>query len=187
MVEEFVIAEQEGITGEALAEMGDLGRCELVEGKLVQIAPTGNEHGTYEGNFFYHISTFVRQHDLGKVQVGEVGIYTHRDPDTVRGADVLFISHERYAQQKSTGFLHVAPDLVVEIISPNDRWSEVIEKLREYFGIGVRLVWVADPRSRSVFAYRTLTDVSEYGEGAELSGEEVLPGFSVKVAQLFET
>jgi Uma2 family endonuclease len=62
-----------------------------------------------------------------------------------------------------------------------------MEKLREYFAIGVRLVWVADPQLRSVFAYRTLTDVSEYGEGEELSGEAVLPGFSVKVRQLFET
>lgn len=175
------------VTGEELLAMGDVGPCELVEGRIVWMSPTGFEHGDYEGNFYERLKAFVRQHRLGKVVVGEVGIYTQRNPDTVRAADVAFISNERYAQRKQKrGFLDVAPDLVVEIMSPEDRWSEVNQKLREYFAIGVRLVWVADPASRTVYAHRSTTDVREFTEADTLPGDDVVPGFSAAVAGLFE-
>ncbi|MBI4771115.1 MAG: Uma2 family endonuclease [Chloroflexi bacterium] len=175
------------LTGEQALALGDIGSYELIEGRIMDMSPTGFEHGDYELNFGEAIKGFVRRHKLGKVSGGEAGIYTRRNPDTVRGADVAYISHERYAQRKRThGFLDVAPDLIVEIMSPDDRWSEVIQKLREYFAIGVRLVWVADPESRTVYAYRALTDLQEFGENDNLTAEGVLPGFSVPVAQLFE-
>lgn len=186
MVVELAPTETKLITGEELAAMGDIGPCELIEGRIVPMTPTGGEHGRIEANIGAELLAYVRSHKLGKVLAGEVGIYTRRNPDTLRGADVLFISNERYAQQKSPGFLDVAPDLVVEILSPNDSWIEVTQKLREYFAIGVRLVWVADPQTRSVHAYRALTDVREFTENDDLPGDDVLPGFSVKVAQLFE-
>jgi Uma2 family endonuclease len=176
------------VTGEELLAMGDIGPCELIEGRIVRMSPTGLAHGDYEGNFFEQLKTFVRRESLGKVVVGEVGIYVRRNPDTVRGADVAFISNERYAQRKQAeGFLDVAPDLIVEIMSPNDRWSEVMQKLRDYFAIGVRLVWVADPADRTVYAYRSLTKVQEFTASDTLTGDEVLPGFGVPVAQLFES
>jgi Uma2 family endonuclease len=175
------------VTGDDLLAMGDIGPCELVEGRIVRMSPTGDPHAGYESNFDEYIKAFVRQHRLGKVRVGEVGIYTRRHPDTVRAADVAFISNERYAQrQQRHGFLDVAPDLIVEILSPDDRWSDVTQKLREYFGIGVRLVWVADPETKTIYAYRSLTDVREFGESGTLAGDDVLPGFSVPVASLFE-
>lgn len=174
------------ITGEELLAAGIMGRYELVKGRVIFMSPTGNEHGSYEGNFFYELRSFVEAHNLGKVQVGEVGVYTQRNPDTIRGADVLFISHERYAQQEKVGFLTVAPDLIVEILSPGDRWSEVMTKLHEYFEIGVHLVWVADPQVRRVYAYRSITDVRVFTEADDLPGDDVLPGFSVKVARLFK-
>lgn len=91
-----MIAKQrtELITGEKLFHMGNLGRCELVAGRMIPMSPTGDLHGGYESNFHYFIRSFVQAHKLGKVRVGEVGIYTGRNPDTVRGADVLFISHD---------------------------------------------------------------------------------------------
>jgi Uma2 family endonuclease len=175
------------VTGEELLAMGDIGPSELVEGRIVPMSPTSHKHGIYEGNFHEFLKAFVRQHNLGKVMVGKVGIYIRRNPDTVRGADVVFISNERYAEQKKEGgFLEVAPDLVVEIMSPDDRWSEVTQKLREYFSIGVRLVWVADPEVRTVYAYRSLTDVREFTEADTLPADDVLPGFSVPVASLLE-
>ena len=174
------------VTGEELAATGDLSRCELIEGRIAPKSPTGDKHGSYEGNFYAALRAFAQMRRLGKVRVGEVGIYTGRQPDTVRGADVLFISNERYAQKKSSSYLDVAPELVVEILSPGDSWSEVMQKLREYFAIGVRLVWVADPQVRCVYAYRSLTDVREFAENDELPGDELLPGFAVKVAALFE-
>jgi len=175
------------VTGDELLAMGDVGPCELIEGRIVRMSPTGFEHGNYESNFCEHLKAHVRRHRLGKVVVGEVGIYVRRIPDTVRAADAAFVSHERLAQRKQKGgYLDVAPELVVEVLSPDDSWSDVIQKLRDYFSIGVNLVWVADPASRTVYAYRSVTDVREFAEADALTGDEVLPGFSVKVAELFE-
>lgn len=175
------------ITGDELLAMGDMGPCELVEGRIVRMSPTGLEHGGYESNFDEHLKAFVRHHRLGRVFVGEVGIYVRRNPDTIRAADVLFVSHARLAQRhKKQGYLDVAPELIVEVLSPDDAWSDVMQKLREYFTIGVQIVWVADPASRTVYAYRSLTDVREFTEKDALPGDDVLPGFTVPVARLFE-
>jgi Uma2 family endonuclease len=174
------------ITGEELATMGNLGRCELIAGRIVPMSPTGYEHGEIENAIGTELRNFVRARKLGKVLVGEVGIYTRRNPDYVRGADAIYISNERYARKKSKSYLDVAPELVVEIMSPGDTWSEVTQKLREYFAIGVQLVWVADPAARIVYAYRSMTDVREFTANDDLPGDEILPGFSIHVAQLFE-
>ena len=173
------------LTGEVLASMGDRGSSELVEGRIVPMSPTGDLHGGCELAFGVYIRDHVRRHGLGKVRVGEVGIYTRRNPDSIRAADVLYISNERYAARVSSGYLDVAPDLVVEILSPSDSWSVLMQKLREYFGIGVRLVWVADPATQTVHAFKSTTDVQEYGPEDVLPGDDVLPGFRVDVAALF--
>ncbi len=131
------------------------------------------------------LTQYNRQHKKGEVLVGETGIYTARNPDTVRGMDVAFISHTRLAQVKSAGYLDVAPELIVEVMSPSDRWSDVLDKLQEYFAIGVQLLWIADPATRQIYVYRSLTDVTILTAADELSGGNVLPGFSVPVADLF--
>ena len=186
MVTEPIIVQTRLITGEELAMMENTGPCELVEGRIAPMVPTGDEHGGVEIALGTRLYTFVETRNLGKVRVGEVGIYIRRDPDTVRAADILFISGERYARKGESAYLDVAPDLVVEIMSPGDVWSNVMQKLREYLGIGVRLVWIVDPPSRSVYAYRALTDVREFTADDTLPGDDVLPGFSVKVSELFE-
>jgi Uma2 family endonuclease len=175
------------ITGEELAEMGDIGRGELVEGRMIMRRPTGWLHGDYERRFGQLLGNFADAHNLGKVLVGEVGVYTKRNPDTVRGADAIFISHARLARLKSTSFLDVAPELIIEVMSPDDRWSEVKQKLREYFDIGVNLVWVADPADRTVSVYHSLSDVTILEAHETLSGEELLPGFTMPVKALFVT
>jgi Uma2 family endonuclease len=175
------------ITGEELAERPNLGPCELVLGRVVPMSPTGGDHGRVEGNFFRAIDSFARARRVGKVLVGEVGIFTHRNPDSVRGADVAFISTERYERLRSRrGFLDVAPDLVVEVLSPHDSASDLTQRLREYLAAGVRLVWVADPEAKAVRAHRSLADVREFREADRLTGDDVLPGFEVDVRTLFE-
>lgn len=173
------------ITGEELGTMGNLGRTELVKGEIVYMSPTGHPHGFIESNFGGILYVFVRQHKLGRVFVGETGIYTGREPDTVRGVDVAFISNERLAQVKSTSYLDVAPELIVEIVSPGDTWSEITQKLEEYFAIGVKLIWVADPSRQRVHVYRSLTEIDILTATDELTGGEVLPGFRVAIAELF--
>lgn len=182
----FAPPEEKLITGEELARLTGVERSELINGRIVFMSPTADAQAGYEGNFYAALRSFVLAHHLGKVRVGEVGIYIRRNPDTIRAADVLYISHERYANKRSASYLDVAPDLVVEVLSPGDSWSDVMQKLRDYFSIGVRLIWVADPGASTVYAYRSLTDVHEFAEQAELPGDDVLPGFSVKVAELFE-
>lgn len=174
------------ITGEKLLAMGDIGPCELIDGRIVPMVPTGNEHGVVEFNLGRHIGNFVAAHKLGWVTGGEVGIYTRRNPDRVRSADIAFVSRERSSGRPSKGFLTVAPDLVVEIVSPDDRWQDVRQKLEEYFGIGVDRVWIVEPDNRAVLVYRSITEMSRLGAGDTLLGEGVLEGFSVPVAELFE-
>lgn len=129
----------------------------------------------------------MRAYKLRKVCIGDTGIYTHRNPDTVRGADVLFISNERYAQVTSSSYLDVAPDLVVEILSPSNTWRELEEKVQKYFAIGVRMMWVINMRQRCVHIYRAPGDVFEVCEHEQLSGAHVLPGFAIEVGMLFVT
>lgn len=179
-------AQDKLITGEELSQMGDIGPCELIDGRIVPMTPTGSAHGRIGGNFYRALDDFVRPRGLGTVLVGEVGIFTQRNPDRVRAADVLFISNESYGRRSGTsGYLEVAPELVVEILSPGDRAMDTMQKLREYFGISVKLVWVADPEARKVYVYRSVTDVREFGENDRLPGDDVLPGFDASVAALF--
>jgi Uma2 family endonuclease len=175
------------ITGEELARMGDVGRCELVDGRIVRMSPTSYRHGEIEARIAEALAAFVRPRDLGRVLTGEVGLYTRRNPDRLRGADVLFISHETHSRRtRGMAYLDVAPELVVEVLSPDDRAVEVNQKLHEYFAIGVRQVWVADPEARSVVVYQSPTDVRECRDTDRLTGGDILPGFEVAVAVLFE-
>ena len=173
------------ITGEDLAEMENVSRVELVKGKLVRMSPVGHIHGFFESNFAIDLGTFVKQHKLGRVLTGEVGIYVSRDPDTIRAADVTFISNERLSRVQSESYLDVAPELVIEILSPNDRWTVVNQKIGEYFTAGVRQVWIADPGQQQVDVYYAPTNFKRFSAGDELDGGDVLPGFAVAVAELF--
>ena len=172
------------MTGEELLALGDIGPSELIDGRIVAMTPTGDEHGTIEFNLGSELRVFVRRQRLGRVTGGEVGIYTRRNPDRVRAVDIAFISTSRLAEPVK-GYLTVAPDLVVEIMSPDDRWQDVREKLTEYFTIGVTWVWVVEPSNRKVLVFRSSTMVEECGEDETLAGEGVLAGFAVKVADLF--
>ncbi len=173
------------LSGDELAAMGDIGPSELVEGRVVRMSPTMPRHGKVEYRMAAALGRAVEESKSGEVQVGEVGIYTHRNPDTVRGADVLFISQGRLAQATPGKFLDVAPEIVVEILSPDDRWSEVRKKLREYFEIGVLVVLVVDAEGQTIIAYRSPIDLHEYSGDDVLMLEDLLPGFRLRVADLF--
>lgn len=179
-------SEKRLVTGDDLFRRPDLEPCELVEGKIVPMSPTGFLHGDIEAELGTALRSWARETRRGRAVGGEVGIYIRRDPDTVRAADLLYISHERLAGRTPVGYLDVAPELVVEILSPDDRWDDVMEKLADYFAAGVDRAWVVAPKLRSVFAYRSLTESRQLGEGDLLSDEEILPGFSLPVAQLFQ-
>lgn len=172
------------ITGEDLFRMGDTGSTELIDGVIKYYMPTGHPHGFYEVLLATVLWTFVRAQKLGRVVTGEVGIYIRRNPDTVRTAGVAFISHGRLEQANAQGYLNIAPELVIEVMSPSDSWSDVNDKLEDYFSIDTQQVWVVDPQRQRVHVYRSLTDLTILTINDTLTGGDVLPGFSVPVAEI---
>jgi Uma2 family endonuclease len=176
--------ESDLLTGEELSQRPDLESSELVEGRVVRLSPTSLEHGKIELRPGAALLAYAEASGRGKAGGGEVGIYVRRSPDTVRAADALFLSNERYARRGSTRYLDVAPELAAEILSPDDRWSEVMAKIEEYLAAGVIVVWVVDPTLHHVLAYRSLTEVQRFAEGDVLADPEILPGFGLPVEDL---
>lgn len=173
------------ITGEELAAMGDSGPCELVEGRILKLSPAKMPHGRYEYEIAKIIGNFAEENNLGVVMVGEDGVYTGRDPDTVRGADVLFISHERLAKATPGGFLDVAPELIVAIMSPSDRWGDVRKKIKEYFAIGVTAVLIVEPEDRTVSVYRSPTAIHELSAHDTLQLDDILPDLNLPLGEFW--
>ena len=131
-------AEAPLITGEELLAMGDIGPCELVDGKIVPGVQLV-EHRAYRSQIGFCPVSLCAGTQLGWMMTGEVGIYTRRNPDRVRGAESCFCPRSAGQTRPPKGFIEVAPELVVEIMSPNERWQDVRQKLVEYFAIGVQL------------------------------------------------
>jgi Uma2 family endonuclease len=173
------------LTIEELADVVGDAPGELIDGRFVPMPPTGWPHARAEVKVSSRLEQFVEASGLGTVLGGEAGIIIRRGPDTVRGADVAYISRERLAQASPDGYLDVAPELIVEIVSPNDRWTDLTAKLEDYFSIGVALVWIVDPRRRRISCYRSPTALALLGPGDTLTAEPMLPGFSLAVSDLF--
>lgn len=158
---------------------------ELVRGELVRVTPPGGWHGEVSVETTWHLRTYLSDHPIGRMYT-ETGFILARDPDIVRGPDVAFVREERLPPpEERGGFLPLAPDLAVEVISPWDRSAEVHEKVLEYLAAGTRLVWVVHPRGRTVTVYRPDGSARVLREGDELDGEDVLPGFRLPVAAIF--
>ena len=179
------LAQEKLITGEQLLAMGDVGPCELIDGRIMPLSPTGAEHGRLEFNLAFELGKFTREKDLGWLLSGEVGIYIRRDLDRIRGADVAFVSRARAPNGPPEGFLEFAPELIAEIVSPTDRWQDIRAKLDDYFSIGALQVWIVEPDPHSVLVYRSPTEAAKLGDDDTLQGEGVLKGFSLPVARLF--
>lgn len=174
------------ITREELLTMGDIGPCDLVEGRIKTLSPTSPRHGIIEVRLSRLLASFVEPRRLGWVIGGGVGIYTRRNPDMVRGADLAFYSRERLPSVPPRGFLEVAPELGVEILSPEESWTEVQQKMEEYFSIGAERVWVVEPNQHQIIVFSSPTQRVVLGEEEILRGEGVLTGLEILLAQIFE-
>jgi Uma2 family endonuclease len=162
----------------------NLQHCELLEGGLVMMSPAGFDHGGIAGNIALALGAFVKPRSLGVVVTAEPGFQIAHDPDTVRVPDVAFVRADRIPSCGVKGFFQGAPDLAVEVVSPSDRPSEVVAKSREWLKAGCRTVWVVDPETHSVAVYAG-DKVIVLSESEMLTDGEVLPGFSVSVADIF--
>jgi Uma2 family endonuclease len=159
-------------------------RTELVKGVLVVREPAGYRHGAVTMNLAGALHTFVRPRNLGRVLAAETGFKLFSDPDTVRAPDVAFIRADRIPDPPPGGFPAMAPDLAVEVLSPDDRPGEVLQKVADWLDAGVRLVWVVDPVRHVARVYRPDGTESLLSAGDALDGEDVVPGFSCGLAEV---
>src|SRR5919197_537753 len=132
---------------------------ELVRGVIVTMPPPGGRHGVCCLKIGRRIGNFVEEKGLGTAACNDAGFISERDPDTVRGPDVSFWSRERLPEVPE-GYIPIAPDLIVEVVSPSDHFSRVQTKVREYLQRGVRMIWVVDPEDRGVTVYRSHQQVA---------------------------
>ena len=175
------------LTADDLLAMGAEDRYELVKGVLVPMSPPpAPQHGYVASTIDYLVGSFVRPRRLGWTFGAETGFRLFRDPDTVRAADFSFVTRGRITRDMDLSrYVDLAPDLVVEVMSPSDSEAEVLAKVREFLDAGVRLVWVVYPRSKTVRVHRAGREPLVLGAMEELSGEDGLPGFTCPVAELF--
>ena len=151
--------------------------AELVRGVLIVREPPGTGHGARAARLTLRVGAFVERHELGQVFAQDTGFKIERAPDTVRAPDVAFVARERLAHIPEEGYAELAPDWVAEIVSSNDRPGEVLEKVGQWLGAGVRVVWVLDQVRRNARIYRADGTVSTVEPDGDLDGEDVLPGF----------
>ncbi len=180
-----MVTAEKWMTAEDLLRLSSKGRYELVKGALIEMTPPGYEHGKYVNRLNYFITHHVIQNDLGEVVAAETGFRLSRDPDTVRAPDIAFVSKARQPAIPPTGYADFAPDLVAEVVSPNDDPDEIQSKVRDWLEAGVRVVLVLYPRSRQIAVYRSLREVIILTEADTLTAPDVLPGFTCPVADIF--
>ncbi|MDX6443429.1 MAG: hypothetical protein QOH71_503 [Blastocatellia bacterium] len=176
------------VTADELLAMPDDGyRYELVKGELQMSPPPGSEHGEVTMNLAGSLFEYVKKNNLGVVYAAETGFKIESNPDTVRAPDVAFVRRETVERTgRLPGYRSGSPDLVVEVLSPSDRVTTVEEKVAEWLAGGARMVWVVSPKLRAVTVYRSLTDIVTLTAKDTLDGADVVPGFQINVAEIFE-
>lgn len=160
-------------------------RVELVRGRLVVREPAGLRHGIVAMRIAARMDAFVQARQLGVVVAAETGFKLLSDPDTVRAPDAAFIRAERVPTPLPRGYAGLAPDLVAEVLSPDDRPGDVLAKVADWLDGGSRIVWVLDPERLVTRVYRADGTESILGATDELDGEDVLPGFKCQLSDVF--
>ena len=158
----------------------------LAKGAVVEEGMCGALHGYVTSNVLFAIGIFVRQHNLGWV-LPSVGFILETGPDTVRGPDVSFTSRERLPEDRDkSGYIPGPPDLAVEVVNFNEIASETEAKLRDYLRTGAKRVWVVYLISRHVMVHHPGGGAVTYDGDDVITDEELLPGFSLPLADIFE-
>jgi Uma2 family endonuclease len=175
------------MTAEELLRMPDDGfRYELVRGELRKMGPAGSEHGYIAGEVLSELRNHVKANGLGRTYIAETGFKIYSNPDTVRAPDAAFVSRERLeAQGEMQGYRPGTPDLAVEVVSPNDTHSEVVEKALEWLEAGCKMVIVVEPKRKTATVYRSREDIRILTEGDAIDGADVVPGWRLPVTEIF--
>ncbi|MEQ8787180.1 MAG: Uma2 family endonuclease [Pirellulaceae bacterium] len=170
---------------ELLAMPGDGHRYELVAGELRMMSPAGGRHGRLAQKIGRRIGDHVERYALGETYAAETGFLLRQNPDTVRAPDFAFVSRKKLGDLADhPGYLPLVPDLVVEVVSPSDRASEVEEKVLDWLDVGVAAVLVVDPQTKSVRHHRSIDSIQIHTAGA-MDLTHVIGGFHLDVSELF--
>lgn len=174
------------VTAEQFETMAEPGcRLDLVRGEVVRVTNAGWWHGAVAAVVGRLLQAHVSTHRLGLVFAAETGFLLERSPDTVRSPDASFVRMERIPRAPRRGYLDGAPDLAVEVTSPDDSVTKVHEKALLWLRHGARLVWVVEPEAQRVSVYRPDRTIQLLAAADVLRADDVLPGFTVAVADLF--
>jgi len=161
-------------------------RYELVAGELRVMSPAGWRHGKIAARIVARIANYVVQNDLGEVFGSETGFRLARNPDTVRAPDASFITKKNLPENEpAEAYWPGAPDLAVEVLSPDDSRREVDEKTRAWLDAGCQSVWNVDPKAKTIQVCDFHGQVNVFGIGDYLTAESILPGFSCSVDEMF--
>ena len=174
-------------TPEDLLALPDYGRYELIDGQLVE-RKMGAKSSLAATNLLILVGSFVRSNNLGLVFQADCGYQIFAEErGRVRFADASFIRRGKLPEDRvPQGHCRVAPDVVIEAVSPNDTAYEVEDKIAQWLGAGVRLVWVLYPETQRVQVHRADGTVTKLQAAEQLSGEDVIPGFQCQVAAVFQ-
>ena len=160
---------------------------ELVEGAIVEMSKPTAGHGEMISWLNIRIGSYVIENDLGRICSGDAGFLLERNPDgrdTVRGLDFAFIEKAKAPGPLEFTWYETGPDLAVEVISPNNRAGDIHLKVMQLLNAGTRLIWLIYPESRTIVAH-TAAGANTLNENDTLSGGDVLPGFELRVGDIF--
>jgi Uma2 family endonuclease len=173
-------------TAEQLLKAGDIGRCELVRGELRMMSPSGYPHGRFTARLAKLLANFVDERRLGEIAGAETGFLTERDPDTVRAPDAAFVRAARLVNAPRRGYFPGAPDLAVEVLSPDDTATEVLAKTQEWLDAGATEVWLVDPEREVVTIHRAAAPMRTLGKTDVILSDDLLPDLKLPVRDIFE-
>jgi Uma2 family endonuclease len=158
---------------------------ELEDGEIVEMSRPGKKHGLVCGNVSRILGNYAVAKKRGYVCTNDTGIVVARDPDRVRGPDVMFFEDAKVYEEVGEKFSETPPLLAVEVLSPNDKFGKVNRRIQDQLRFGARLVWLLDPESMTVTVYRPEKQHFVLDDAEELTGDEVLPEFRCRVAEFF--
>ncbi len=176
------------LTAEDFAALPNRGlRLELIRGELHAIASAFADHRDVVATLTILFGQYIRQQRMGRVYGAETGFLIARNPDTVRAPDIAFIQMSRVTPEaRSPQWNPVIPDLVAEVVSSGDRFADVADNVHMWLAAGVRLVWVVYPSKQEVVVHRANQPEQPLTVNDTLTSEDVVPGFTLPVKELFE-
>jgi Uma2 family endonuclease len=158
---------------------------ELDRGEVVEMPPSKKGHGILNWIVIKLLTEYVARRGSGFLLTNDTGIIVERDPDTLRGADIMLFLRQPRPDDMQPHYVQDVPDLIVEVLSEHDRPNQIARRIGQYLRHGVPLVWVIDPEDHTLTAYQPNEIPNALGEQNELTGSGVLPDFSCRVADLF--